>query len=53
MIYCPKFSGIPHFEELKEVSSNALRICKSTHYSDLAVGGALFVTVLVALTLQV
>ena len=47
------FFGIPHFHDLKEVSSNDIRICKTTHISDLAVGGALFVSVIIALFLQV
>ena len=46
-------TGVPHFYDLQEVESNALRICKVTHYEPQCQASAIAVAVTVALLLQV
>ena len=45
--------GIPHFYNLQEVSINASRICRATHYDPRCVAASVMVACIVALMLQV
>ncbi|XP_071961495.1 uncharacterized protein [Antedon mediterranea] len=44
--------GIPHFHDLKEVSSNAIRICKATHFDPRCRASCVIVSALIASILQ-
>ncbi|KAI8504075.1 hypothetical protein Bbelb_181430 [Branchiostoma belcheri] len=44
--------GVPQFHDLKEVSANAIRICRATHHDPRCLATAVVVTATIALMLQ-
>ncbi|XP_033105615.1 uncharacterized protein LOC117107891 [Anneissia japonica] len=44
--------GIPHFHDIKEVSSNAVRICRATHYDPRCRASCVVVSAIIASILQ-